>query len=114
MLPRALVFDVFGTLVDWRTAISSAFEESGVPGDPDELADHWRAQLWPATADVNNGARPWMNFDELQLETLDEVLANRDAALDVVKRQRLVPAWHRLEPWPDACEGLEALRRERP
>jgi hypothetical protein len=53
MLVRALAFDVFGTLVDWRTAISSAFEESGVPGDPDELADQWRAQLWPATAEIN-------------------------------------------------------------
>jgi 2-haloacid dehalogenase len=48
------------------------------------------------------------------LETLDEVLADRGVKLDIAKRRRLVTAWHRLEPWPDAREGLEVLRRERP
>ena len=114
MLARALVFDVFGTLVDWRTAISSAFEASGLPGDPEELADDWRARLWPPTGEINKGTRSWSNFDELHLETLDELLADRGMELDVVKRRGLVAAWHRLEPWPDARDGLEALRRERP
>lgn len=110
---RALVFDVFGTLVDWRTGVAEAFRANGVPGDPDELADAWRARYPVVIREVNEGARPWANFDELHLATLDDVLAERgvDVAADV--RHLLVEAWHRLDPWPDVRSGLEALRRDR-
>ena len=110
---RALVFDVFGTLVDWRSGIAEAFGRSGVPGDPDELADAWRARYIPILEEVNGGARPWGNFDELHLLTLDDLLGERGLDLDLEARQRLVEAWHRLDPWPDVRPGLEALRRER-
>jgi 2-haloacid dehalogenase len=110
---RALVFDVFGTLVDWRSGVAEAFRACGLPGDPEELADAWRARYGPILAEVNDGSRPWGNFDELHLATLDDLLAERGVDLPVETRHRLVGAWHRLEPWPDVREGLEALRRRR-
>lgn len=110
---RALVFDVFGTLVDWRSRIANAFRESGLAGEPEELADSWRERLWPVTAQVNQGKRPWGNFDELHLATLDGLLAERQLELPIDDRRQLVAAWHVLDPWPDVRDGLEALRRER-
>jgi 2-haloalkanoic acid dehalogenase type II len=113
MTPRALVFDVFGTLVDWRSGVADAFRASGVSGEPHELADAWRARYWPMLAQVNSGAQPWQNFDEHHRATLDDLLGERGAALDVEQRRQLVYAWHRLDPWPDVRSGLEALRRGR-
>jgi 2-haloacid dehalogenase len=110
---RALVFDVFGTLVDWRCGIAAALRESGAPGDPEELADAWRARYRPILTEVNEGARPWGDFDALHLATLDDLLAERGLDLPAEARRRLVRAWHRLDPWPDVRTGLEALRRER-
>ena len=110
MIVRALVFDVFGTLVDWRSGVAEAFRAGGVAGDPAELADAWRARYRPILAEVNEGSRPWGNFDDLHLVTLGDLLAERDLDLPVQDRRRLVDAWHRLEPWPDVRAGLEALR----
>jgi 2-haloacid dehalogenase len=111
MAVRALVFDVFGTLVDWRSGVAEAFRASGVAGDPEDLADAWRARYRPILAEVNEGSRPWGNFDDLHLVTLDDLLAERGIDLSVQERRRLVGAWHRLDPWPDVRAGLEALRR---
>jgi len=113
MAVRALVFDVFGTLVDWRSGVAGAFRASGIAGDPEELADAWRARYRPILAEVNDGARPWGNLDEIQLVTLDEFLGERGVRITAAERARLVAAWHRLEPWPDVRTGLEALRRRR-
>jgi len=113
MAVRALVFDVFGTLVDWRSGISEAFRASGLEGDPGELADDWRSRYVPILAEVNDGSRPWGGFDELHLATLDRLLAERGLDLPEGDRHELVRGWHRLDPWPDVREGLEALRRDR-
>jgi 2-haloacid dehalogenase len=111
---RALVFDVFGTLVDWRSGVAAAFAEAGVAGHPEELADDWRARYAPALDDVNRGDRTWSTLDDLQLATLDELLADGGVSgVDDATRARLVAAWHRLDPWPDVREGLDRLRRER-
>lgn len=110
---RALVFDVFGTLVDWRSGIAEALRTSGASGDPLELADAWRARYWPMLAEVNSGARPWGNFDEHHLEALDDLLTERGVDLPIEERRRLVGTWHRLDPWPDVRSGLDALRRQR-
>jgi 2-haloacid dehalogenase len=109
---RALIFDVFGTLVDWRSGVATAFHAVGVPGDPYELADAWRARYRPILNEVNDGVRPWGNFDALHLATLDDLLAERGVTLSLQERQRLVRAWHQLDPWPDVRGGLDALRRE--
>lgn len=111
MAVRALVFDVFGTLVDWRSGIAAAFRECRVPGDPDELADAWRERYVPIMLEVNNRVRRWGNFDALHLATLDDLLTERGLGLDPDTRQRLVAAWHRLDPWPDVRDGLEQVRR---
>lgn len=113
LMVSAVVFDVFGTLVDWRSTIARAFRESGLTGDPEELADAWRGRLWPVTAEVNQGKRPWGNFDELHLATLGELLAERELELPIEGRSQLVAAWRKPDPWPDVREGLEALRRKR-
>jgi len=107
---QALVFDVFGTLVDWRSGITGAFRSSGVPGDPEELADAWRERYVPIMLEVNAGQRPWGNFDELHLATLDDLLSERGLAVSDEDRYRLVRAWHTLEPWPDVRAGLQLLR----
>jgi len=111
MAVRALAFDVFGTLVDWRSGVAEAFRASGVPGVSEELADEWRARYRPILAEVNSGVRPWANFDELHLATLGDLLRERGLDLPLAQRHRLVGAWHRLDPWPDVRSGLEALRR---
>ena len=111
MTVRAVLFDVFGTLVDWRSGIAEAFRASAVAGDPEQLADAWRSRYRPILDEVNAGSRPWGNFDELHLVTLGELLAEAGADLPEEERRRLVGAWHRLDPWPDVREGLEALRR---
>lgn len=110
---RALTFDVFGTLLDWRSSITQAFADSGLDVDPEELADDWRARALAATQDVNRGQRPWLSFDQLHDATLTELLDERDLELSGQGRADLVTAWHQLEPWPDVRDGLEALRKRR-
>ncbi|MGZ4234476.1 MAG: haloacid dehalogenase type II [Solirubrobacteraceae bacterium] len=110
MAVRALVFDVFGTLVDWRTGIAEAFRSSGLDGDPAELAEDWRGRYVPILAEVNDQKRPWGNFDELHLVTLDDLLRERGLDASAETRRRLVAAWHALDPWSDVREGLEELR----
>src|SRR4051812_7433020 len=74
---RALVFDVFGTLVDWRSGVAGAFAASGVPGDPEHLADEWRARLWPSTREVNMRDR----LEALRRTHVTAVLSNGHLAL---------------------------------
>lgn len=110
---RALTFDVFGTLLDWRSTIARAFRESGVGADPEELADAWRARALAATQEVNQTKRPWRTFDGLHEVTLGELLDERGLELAGEGRAGLVRAWHELDPWPDVSAGLERLRRRR-
>jgi 2-haloacid dehalogenase len=113
MAAQALVFDVFGTLVDWRTGVANAFRASGLDADPEELADDWRARYRPILEAVNEGSHPWGNFDDLHLATLGDLLSERGLDLGDGERGRLVAAWHRLDAWPDVRPGLEALQAQR-
>jgi 2-haloacid dehalogenase len=110
---RALTFDVFGTLLDWRSTIAGAFRDSGLEADPDELADDWRARALAATQDVNQKRRPWGTFDALHKITLGELLDERGLELPDEGRGALVGAWHQLDPWPHVPARLETLRRRR-
>jgi 2-haloacid dehalogenase len=110
---RALTFDLFGTLFDWRSTVASAFREIGLDADAEELADDWRARALAATQEVNQQQRPWASFDALHQMTLGDLLAERGLELADRWRTSLVQAWHRLDPWSDVREGLTALRRGR-
>lgn len=117
---RALVFDIFGTVVDWRSSIireGQALQlRLGLPDavTPDwaALADAWRAGYAPAMARVNRGETPWTNIDGLHRRILDELLPRFGlAGLPEAERAAFNLAWHRLDPWPDSVAGLQALKR---
>src|SRR5919197_1983928 len=115
--PRALLFDVFGTCVDWRSSVARELRALGGRlglGEVDwpALADAWRGLYQPQMDTVRRGERPWVNLDVLHREALDRVLG--DAGLQAVpeaERAELTFAWHRLDPWPDTVEGLARLGR---
>jgi 2-haloacid dehalogenase len=112
-MPRALLFDVFGTLVDWRGSLIGAAPD--VPNaDWPTIVDDWRRAYQPAmnqvAADHDEGRAPWRNLDSVQGETLDQVLASHAIDLNADGRNELIRAWRRLSPWPDTREGLEVLR----
>jgi 2-haloacid dehalogenase len=115
--PRALLFDVFGTVVDWRSGIARAaapfLARHGIAADPHGFADAWRARYDPAMAVIRSGARPFTRLDVLHRENLLAVLAahGRDAAsLPQAEIDDLAQAWHRLDPWPDSVAGLTRLK----
>ncbi len=107
---KALVFDVFGTVVDWRGSIIRAIAAAGVPGDPARLADEWYAGYRPSLDAVRSGAQPWAKLDILHRRNLDALLARHGLALDEARRQDLARAWERLDPWPVAVPGLARLK----
>jgi 2-haloacid dehalogenase len=114
---RALVFDVFGTLVDWRGCIArearAALAPLGAAIDWEAFADAWRAQYQPAMDEVRSGRLPFCRLDVLHRRNLDVIL--RDFGLDRVgeaARVDLNLAWHRLDAWPDVAPGLARLRRK--
>jgi 2-haloacid dehalogenase len=111
---RALAFDVFGTVVDWRASLIGELEEfgnqQGVERDWGKFADDWRAGYVPAMNLVRRGELPWTRLDDLHRRILDELL--RDAAIDASDDDvdHLNRAWHRLDPWPDSVAGLHRLK----
>lgn len=112
---RALIFDIFGTLVDWRTSIArearAALAPLGIDDDWSAFADAWRDQYQPAMEEVRSGRRPFSKLDRLHRRNLDVVLAARGhAAVDEATRVALNLAWHRLDAWPDVAPGLQRLR----
>ncbi len=104
---RALLFDVFGTCVDWR---ASVIREAARFGLPPETADKWRAQYQPQLETVRSGARPWVNLDVLHRIGLDRVLSDLGLSLGEQERAELTLVWHRLDPWLDVVEGLTRLK----
>jgi len=113
---RALVFDVFGTVVDWRGSILRECRALGkrkrLKVDWDAFTDAWRAGYKPAMARVRSGELPWMSIDRLHRLILDELLARfQVTGLDEQEIDHLNRAWHRLDPWPDARRGLALLKR---
>lgn len=106
---EALIFDVFGTCVDWRGSV--AREVAAVlPGvDATAFAVAWRAEYDPAMARVREGARGYVPLDDLHLENLHRVAAR----FGVTAPDSLNAAWERLDPWPDVVPGLAEMRRAR-
>ena len=112
---KALAFDVFGTVVDWRgsliaegKALSAA---KGIAVDWPALADAWRAGYQPAMQRARSGEIPWTNVDGLHRLILDELIPCFGLdSLSEAERARLNTVWHRLDPWPDAVAGLQRLK----
>jgi 2-haloacid dehalogenase len=109
--PRVLLFDVFGTVVDWRSSLIEIAR--GLPGagagDWAGVVDDWRRAYQPAMDRVRSGD-PWRDLDSLQRETLAQVTARRAITLSAADAETLVRGWRRLRPWPDSREGLLRLR----
>lgn len=111
---RAVLFDTFGTVVDWRGGIAAAatrlFERHGVDLDGAAFADAWRGLYQPAMTPIRDGTREFVTLDLLHRENLLALLADRGLAFDRDEIDALVHAWHELPPWPDSVTGLTALR----
>jgi len=113
---RALTFDVFGTVVDWRGSIiregRALGKQKNLKADWAAVADAWRDGYKPAMDRVRKRQLPWMSIDQLHRLILDDVLAKlRMDALTAQDREHLNLAWHRLRPWPDARSGLKRLKK---
>ena len=116
---RALVFDVFGTVVDWRTGVAREAEtflqrHERLDVDPFAFADAWRGRYLPSMMEVGSGRRPFVPLDVLHRENLEAVLSVfglDPAAIPSDELSDLNLAWHRLDPWPDAVEGLNRLKQ---
>ncbi len=113
---RALTFDVFGTVVDWRSSIirecSLLGKSKGIEADWSRFADSWRGGYAPAMNMVRTGELPWMSIDSLHRMVLDRLLGEYGIeGLSESEKDNLNRAWHRLDPWPDSVEGIERIRK---
>lgn len=113
---KALTFDVFGTVVDWRTSVArqvrSLARNKGLEVDAEAFADAWRARYQPAMSKVRDGEIRWMILDELHRMNLDELLEEFSiTGLSEAEVDHLNKAWHRLDPWPDSVLGLTRLKK---
>ena len=117
-LPAAIVFDTFGSVVDWRGSLIADMTElakasAGSQAHWAQVADAWRDGYHRMLDDVTAGRRQWANLDLLHREMLDDVMAAQgiiglsDADLDHINR-----GWHRLKGWPDAVAGLTRLKKK--
>jgi 2-haloacid dehalogenase len=113
---KALCFDIFGTVVDWRASITREGQllqqRLSLPAqDWAAFADDWRAGYQPAMQDVRTGALPWTDIDGLHRRILDRALAARGLALAEQDAAGFNRVWHRLMPWPDSVAGLYRLKQ---
>jgi 2-haloacid dehalogenase len=113
---KALFFDVFGTLVDWRTGVAREAEAllklRGISLDWLALADAWRAEYMPTTEGVRSGRIPYLKLDILERQMLEKILPRFGVrGLPENVKQQLNLAWHRLDGWPDVKGALVRLGR---
>jgi 2-haloacid dehalogenase len=109
---RALIFDVFGTLVDWRSGVARELRMCLHVGadEADALADAWRDEYQPAMEEVRAGRIGFCKLDVLHRRNLDRVLERFGHEPDEATRRELNLAWHRLDAWPDVTPALARLR----
>jgi 2-haloacid dehalogenase len=113
--PAALVFDVFGTVVDWRSAVIREGEVlgrgKGLDVDWAAFADAWRGRYAPSMDRVRKGELPWTKLDDLHRASLEDLIPKFGIEyLTEAEKEHFNRVWHRLDPWPDAVEGLTRLR----
>ncbi len=116
--PAAFLFDVFGTVVDWRTGVANyakpIFDAKQIAFDPYHFADLWRGEYQPSMEKIRAGNRGYVPLDRLHLENLETVLQQTSLInhFDEQERAELNRAWEHLPPWPDAVSGLQAIRQK--
>lgn len=113
---KALTFDVFGTVVDWRSSIIREGERlakaKGLSVDWASFADRWRGGYGPSMERVRSGELPWTNIDTLHRMILDELLVEFGIdGLTEPEKAAFNKAWHRLDSWPDSAAGLTRLKK---
>jgi 2-haloacid dehalogenase len=113
---EALVFDVFGTVVDWRGSVIREGEklgkEKGFHLDWAAFADEWRGRYKPSMDRVRSGEISWRNLDALHRTSLEELIEEFTiTGLTEEEKDHLNKAWHRLDPWPDSIPGLTRLKK---
>ena len=111
---KALVFDVFGTVVDWRssliTELSAFGQRRGIQADWPLLVDEWRAAYYPSMDRVRKGEQTWTTLDALHRQSLEGLVASLGiGGLRPEDLDELTDAWRRLRPWPDVNEGMQRL-----
>jgi 2-haloacid dehalogenase len=115
---RAVLFDTFGTVVDWRTGIVDAVQEFArqhhIAVRPDEFAIDWRKRYQPAMAEVRSGRKEFASLDVLHRENLEASLKNVGVAPEGLPDDDLTAlarSWRWLPPWPDSVDGISAMKR---
>jgi 2-haloacid dehalogenase len=113
---QILVFDTFGTVVDWRSSVIAEGEQlgkaKGLKVDWAAFADAWRGGYGPSMNRVRTGELPWTKLDALHRMTLDQLLVKfKIDNLTDAEKLHLNRVWHRLKPWPDAVAGLTRLKK---
>ena len=116
---KALVHDVFGTVVDWRSAVTADGEalaaRKGITGvDWQQFADEWRGAYAPSMNRVRTGELPWTNLDALHRMALDTLLEKFGVAGKLTEEDKVWfnLTWHRLKPWPDSVPGLTRIKKK--
>jgi 2-haloacid dehalogenase len=112
---KVLAFDVFGTVVDWRSSVIAEGEEhgkaKGLQIDWAAFADAWRAIYRPYMDRVQNGELPWTKLDDLHRQMLEATLKQFGInTLNEEEKTHFNRVWHRLKPWPDSVLGLQRLK----
>lgn len=113
--PKAIVFDTFGSVVDWRSSLivdlTAYGETKGVKADWAALVDAWRAAYHPSMDRVRKGQQPWTKLDDLHRASLDHLVAEFGIkGLSEADLEHINLGWHRLHPWPDSVPGLTRLK----
>jgi 2-haloacid dehalogenase len=105
-----LTFDVFGTVVDYRSTIIREGQELDPAVDWGAFSDAWRSLYRPSLDRVLKGELPWTRLDDLERVALDQVLAQKGISLSEPQKEHLNRVWERLDAWPDAAAGLTRLK----
>lgn len=113
---RAILFDTFGTIVDWRGSLIAELTafgaRRGITADWARLADDWRGAYKPSMDRVRKGELPWTKLDDLHRGSLDGLIeAQGITGLTEADRDWMVLGWHRLHAWPDAAPGMARLHQ---
>jgi 2-haloacid dehalogenase len=114
---KALVFDTFGTIVDWRGSIIQEGEDwgksKGIHVDWARFAERWRAGYAPSMDKVRKGEIPWTRLDDLHRMILEQLLKEFNIqGLSEEEKDHWNHVWHRLKPWPDSVQGLTRLKKK--